>query len=212
MPKLSPTMETGVLSEWKVKVGDPVKEGDILAVVETDKSTMEMKSYDEGTVAQLVASPGDEVALGQLVLVLAGPGEDAKALAGKPTAEARAAAPKPKEESAPVELGEEQTRTPNAPEEGASADNGQERPAAGGRVRSSPLARKIAATAGVNLSQVAGSGPGGRVIRRDVETFLKERPARPAPTPPATAPVARPAAASRTSRRIPHSRMRKTIA
>src|SRR6516165_10249730 len=76
MPKLSPTMETGVISQWMVKVGDPVKEGDILADVETDKATMQMKAYDEGVVAHLDHSVGDEVALGQRVLVLAKKGED----------------------------------------------------------------------------------------------------------------------------------------
>ena len=101
MPKLSPTMESGVISQWMVKVGDQVKEGDILADVETDKATMQMKSYDEGIVAHLDHKVGDEVALGQRVLVLAKQGEDPKkiaaslggAKAGKPAAAPPSPAP-----------------------------------------------------------------------------------------------------------------------
>ena len=81
MPKLSPTMETGVIAQWLVKVGDQVKEGDVLAEIETDKATMQMKSYDEGTIVHIDHAAGDEVALGQRVLVLAQKGEDPKAVA-----------------------------------------------------------------------------------------------------------------------------------
>src|SRR6516165_1496672 len=109
MPKLSPTMETGVISQWMVKVGDAVKEGDILADVETDKATMQMKAYDEGIVAHLDHNVGDEVALGRRVLVLAKKGEDPKriaeslggAKAGKPAA-AAPAAPAPAAPQAPT--------------------------------------------------------------------------------------------------------------
>ena len=81
MPKLSPTMETGVIAQWLVKVGDQVKEGDVLADIETDKATMQMKSYDDGVIVHLDHAAGDEVALGQRVMVLAKKGEDPKQVA-----------------------------------------------------------------------------------------------------------------------------------
>ncbi len=92
MPKLSPTMETGVITQWLVKVGDQVKEGDLLADIETDKATMQMKSYDDGIIAHIDHQAGDEVALGQRVLVLAKKGEDPKQVAAQLGAGAGAAA------------------------------------------------------------------------------------------------------------------------
>ena len=233
MPKLSPTMESGVISQWLVKVGDPVKEGDVLADVETDKATMQMKSFDDGTVVLLDHGAGDEVKVNDRVLVLAKKGEDPKAVAAslgagngkKEEAKAPAQAPtasgpeKLHPEVAERPHPEESTNSPPHPEE----SNGQEphhvAAAAVGRVKSTPLARKIAASAKIDLGQVPGSGPGGRVVRSDVEEFLAARSApKPAPSAPPRAPAepaARPAAAAaRTvaSERIPHTRMRKTIA
>ncbi len=222
MPKLSPTMETGVLSQWLVKVGDAVKEGDILADVETDKATMPMKAFDDGTVALLDHAVGDEVKLGDRVLVLARKGEDPKQVAsqyggGKKAAPQRA----PEAADARAKPSSEPTSTPQRPEARRSDSNGREdgpgpqvaapEPAqagAGGRVKSSPLARKVAAAAQVDLAGIRGSGPGGRVVRRDVETFLESRPRAGA------APSGRPESPSRSlaAERIPHTRMRKTIA
>src|ERR1700761_3559464 len=116
MPKLSPTMESGVLSQWLVKVGDQVKEGDVLADVETDKATMPMKAFDDGVVAILDRAVGDEVKLGDRVLVLAKKGEDPKKVAdelgGKKTGGAKSVA--------------ESTSTPQKPEAHHAANNGQE--------------------------------------------------------------------------------------
>ncbi len=195
---------------------------------------MPMESFDEGTVARLDVNEGDEIALGQRVMVLAKKGEDPK----------QAADAVPKGQEAPASKAEEtvavhkdfdtqeQTNTPNQagaaaaprasatqhgqptiPTSGSHGGNGHggggvQAPAAGGRVKSSPLARKIAAEAQVDLAQVPGSGPGGRVIRRDVEAFLQNRPA--AATAGAPRPVA--ATAARETERVPHTRMRKTIA
>jgi len=230
MPKLSPTMENGVITQWLVKVGDVVKEEDVLAEVETDKATMPMKSYEDGTVAHLDVAVGDEVALGQRVLVLAKKGEDPKQVAAsyqgggksapaKPTAKA----PEPDEETPLAEdHDEERTNTPTSPERSTATSNGQDNRSSspapvhqdavagtqgGGRVKSSPLARKIAMAASVNLHQVKGSGPGGRVVRHDVESFVKARATAPKAAP-APSTVPRPLAAGR----IPHTRMRKTIA
>ncbi len=215
MPKLSPTMESGVITQWLVKVGDQVKEGDALADVETDKATMQMTSYDDGIVAHLDHNVGDEVALGQRVLVLAKKGEDPKQVAASLGGL----------KSAPH--GERQgrggtPRPPEAPSHAAPA-NGQEshvaevEPAvveaaaagASGRVKSSPLARKIAAAADVDLSRIKGTGPGGRVIRSDVESFVATRTRAPQP---AARPAAASAAPGRKTERIAHTRMRKTIA
>jgi len=204
MPKLSPTMESGVLAQWLVKIGDQVKEGDILADIETDKATMPMKAYDDGVVALLDRAVGDEVKLGERVLVLAKKGEDPKKIAEQ-LGGAKAGA---KASPAPAEA--------QAHANGTSANGqGSSVPAAaeevpvsiGGRVKSSPLARKIAAASQVDLHGIRGSGPGGRVIRSDVEQFIQTRGKAPAAMP-ATAAPSRSVAAER----IPHTRMRKTIA
>lgn len=236
MPKLSPTMENGQLVEWKVKVGDSVREGDILADVETDKASMPMKAFDDGTVAFLAIQPGDEVALNQLVMVLARKGEDPKEVAAKyagggavkETKAAAAAKPEPaaarpvRHESEAESFGDiadednvggETTNTPNHPEE--SSGNGQgdfhyEHPPATGRIKASPLARKVAASAGVDIARIKPSGPGGRVIRRDVEEFVKTAPkARPAA---AAASAAAPAPAAGKVEKVALTRMRSTIA
>ncbi len=210
MPKLSPTMESGKIAQWLVKVGDSVKEGDVLADVETDKATMPMHAFDEGTVAHLDFQVGEEAALGQRVLVLAKKGEDPKQVAAQVGGGSGG--------KAPTRSDQEKTNTPTHPEIDHAGANGREAPqqaaepepepvAAGGRVRSTPLARKVAAAAKLDIATIPGSGPGGRVIRSDVDAFVERRGKAPAPGRPA-APVAQPAAAERK----PHSNMRKTIA
>jgi pyruvate dehydrogenase E2 component (dihydrolipoamide acetyltransferase) len=212
MPKLSPTMETGVIAQWLVKVGDTIKEGDTLADIETDKATMPMKSYDDGIIVLLDHQAGEEVALGQRVMVLAKKGEDPKKVAESLGA-AKAAPAKSAPAAAAVSAGAA----------GHSSGNGESVPhtavAHGGRVKASPLARRIAESSQLELSQVAGSGPGGRVIRRDVEAALKagSKPKTAAASAPparvaAPLPPSRPAGAPLAAQRIPHSRMRKTIA
>ena len=225
MPKLSPTMETGVIAQWLVKVGDKIKEGDVLADIETDKATMQMKSYDDGTIVHIDHGAGDEVALGQRVMVLAKKNEDPKKVAadlglgGEANAAPKAAAQRA-EASTPVAAaaasGVASTGGLVADRAGGngnghpSSDNGQQAaavPSHGGRVKASPLARKLAASAQVELAGIQGSGPNGRVVRRDVEAAIQAGPSKtaaPQTAPTATAPIA--------AQRIPHSRMRKTIA
>jgi pyruvate dehydrogenase E2 component (dihydrolipoamide acetyltransferase) len=224
MPKLSPTMETGVIAQWLKKVGDTVKEGDALADIETDKATMQMKSYDDGTIVHIDHAAGDEVALGQRVLVLAKKGEDPKAIAAKlGSGSAQSASSVGKEKGAAEAKPASADPAPKASGAANSADNGQqtaarEQPrAAGGRVKSSPLARKVAAAASVDICQLSGSGPGGRIIRRDVEQYLQKKPqpgAAQAPPTSARGPStgAGGAPPPLAAQRIPHSRMRKTIA
>jgi pyruvate dehydrogenase E2 component (dihydrolipoamide acetyltransferase) len=233
MAKLSPTMESGQMVKWLVKVGDTVKEGDTLAEIQTDKAVMPMESFDEGVVAVLDVKEGDDIALGQRVLLLASKGEDPAKVAeaaGGGKAEAAPAAKeskKPAETKAPAEAEEaavpkeSKDKAESEAEEAAAGSNGQE--SAGGRVKSTPLARKIAAAAGADLGSIHGSGPAGRVIRRDVEAFLSTKAAGPeakkaAPggesgtaTPPAPTRPKFTAAPGETVR-IPHTPMRKTIA
>jgi pyruvate dehydrogenase E2 component (dihydrolipoamide acetyltransferase) len=248
MPKLSPTMETGVIAQWLVRVGDQVKEGDVLADIETDKATMQMKSYDDGTIVHIDHAAGEEVALGQRVMVLARKNEDPKKVAAglglggqaraKPAAGAEkaraAAAAQSVEDAAPVAAAAA-SGVASAGNGQASAGVGNGREAdedagepGGGRLKISPLARKLAASARVDLSRVRGSGPNGRIVRRDIQAFLQDEPPTApaaAPTPPraqpaqakpapAPAPAAPPrlAASPAAAQRIPHSRMRKTIA
>jgi len=145
MPKLSPTMESGIITQWLIKVGDPVKEGDALADIETDKATMQMKSYDDGIVAHLDHDAGAEVALGERVLVLAKKGEDPKQVAaalgsanGQVLQKASATAARVGQPAAQV------NHAPSQPTSGNSHQD-EEPVAVGGRVKSSPLARKVAA-------------------------------------------------------------------
>ncbi len=209
LAKLSPTMESGQLVKWFVKVGDQVKEGDTLADIQTDKAVMPMESFEEGTVAHLDVAEGDDIALGQRVLLLATKGEDVKQVASQAGSSAKPAkAAAPKTEAAPATAGAGHAPTTNG-------QNGHEQAAevpqhAGGRVKSSPLARKVAQASQVDIAEVPGSGPGGRVIRRDVDAFLQNRTTAPAAQ--SSQMTARPAAPIPSAGRIPHTPMRKTIA
>jgi pyruvate dehydrogenase E2 component (dihydrolipoamide acetyltransferase) len=224
MPALSPTMEEGNLAKWLVKEGDKVGPGDVIAEIETDKATMEVEAVDEGTVAKIVVPAGTEgVKVNALIAILAGEGEDASAAAkgGADAAPAKAEAPKEemKADAAPA------APKPEAPkEEAAPAPATTAAPArTGDRPFSSPLARRIAKDAGIDLSAVAGSGPHGRVIKKDVEAAIAGGGAKSAPTAaPATAPAAAPKPMSDDAvlklfeegsyDLVPHDGMRKTIA
>ena len=176
MPALSPTMETGTVSKWLVKVGDTVKSGDVLAEIETDKATMEVESIDEGVVAELVVAAGTEgVPVGQVIMRLQGEVEDAAAPKATPApakAEAPAAVAVPT--PAPVVAG-------NPPPTPAVPEGEKEE-----RVNASPLARRLAEAQGIALAGVTGSGPNGRIVRADVDAAVAK--------PAAAAPVAAAAA------------------
>jgi pyruvate dehydrogenase E2 component (dihydrolipoamide acetyltransferase) len=215
MAKLSPTMESGQMVRWLVKVGDKVKEGDNLAEIQTDKAVMPMEAFENGVVALLDVKEGDDIALGQRVLVLAAKGEDPKAVAEK-LRKGAAAAPGAAKAQAPAAASSGQEKETTKPEPlAASNGNGEhvaEAVPTGGRVKSSPLARKVAAEAKVNIGTIPGTGPGGRVIRRDVESFLANRPVAAAKTPDSGSAPSRPVVSPGQTVRIPHSPMRKTIA
>jgi pyruvate dehydrogenase E2 component (dihydrolipoamide acetyltransferase) len=208
MPALSPTMEEGTLAKWLVKEGDTVSSGDILAEIETDKATMEFVAVDEGKIARILVPEGsDGVKVGTPIAILAGEGEEVSAAAPAPKAEA-APPPKvdePKVEAAPPARGGGETpAAPPAPAAAAKADSGD-------RIKASPLARRLADAQGIDLSNLTGSGPGGRIVRADLGKAGGGAMAAPAPQ------AAAPAPAHVEPFDIPHeavklSNMRKTIA
>ena len=223
MPALSPTMEEGNLSKWLVKEGDKVKSGDVIAEIETDKATMEVEAVDEGTVAKLVVPAGTEaVKVNALIAILAADGEDVAAAAagGGSAAPAKAEAAPVKAEATPAAS---QPITDKAPAPSTPAPVAK----SGERVFASPLARRLAKEAGVELSAVSGSGPHGRIVKSDVEKAVSGGVAKAAP---ASATAAAPAAAAPAMAKgaseeavlklfepgsyelVPHDGMRKTIA
>ena len=175
MPALSPTMEKGNLAKWLKKEGDKVKAGDIIAEIETDKATMEYEAIDEGVLAKIVVPEGTaDVPVNQLIAVLAGEGEDVKAAASGAAKGAAAPVPAaaPPQQAKPAAAPASAAKTappPAAPVPTAApapvpqATNGH------GRIFASPLARRLAKDANIDISRVAGTGPHGRVIARDVE-------------------------------------------
>jgi len=235
MPALSPTMEEGTLAKWLVKEGDKVASGDILAEIETDKAKMEFDAVDEGTVARILVPEGSEgVKVGAPIAILAGEGEDAGAAASAspsppPAGEAKpgaagpgeVAAPKPDApiSSAPPKASAEAppapATSPSSPPLSRQGTEGQD------RIKASPLARRLAQAQNIDLSGIRGSGPGGRIVRADVDGAVGKVPA----DAPAGAPAPAAAAAlgghlvmpGPMEQAIPHeavklSNIRKTIA
>lgn len=200
MPKLSDTMEEGVIAKWNVKEGDTVEAGDIIAEVETDKATMDVEVFDGGTILKIVPGEGDAVPLGGLIAIIGDAGEDiSDLLAGDSGSGAGAESTPAKQEEK-----EEETITPTS-EAGSTSDDG--------RVKASPLAKKIAADKGIDLNTVNGSGPEGRIIKKDVETFTPSGGlTKPAATTSASTPVAVRTFESLESKEIKVSQMRKVIA
>ena len=163
MPALSPTMEDGTLAKWLVKVGDKVSAGDIMAEIETDKATMEFEAVDEGTIVAIAVPEGSEgVKVGTVIATLAGDEEPAAPVKAKPLAAA------PKAEAAPA---------PAAAPAALAGGPAIGKAAAGERIVASPLAKRIAAQQGVDLAQVSGSGPNGRIVKADVEAATAGAPA-----------------------------------
>ncbi len=236
MPALSPTMEEGNLAKWLVKEGDKVAPGDVIAEIETDKATMEVEAVDEGTVAKLVVPAGTEaVKVNALIAILAAEGEDvADAAKGGDAAPAKAEAKAeaPKQEAAKAEAPkEDKAEAAPAKADKPIADQGPapSTPApvskSGERIFASPLARRLAKDAGLDLSAVSGSGPHGRIVKTDVEKAAASGGAKAAPAAAQSAGAAAPAAAKGASDEnilklfaegsyelLPHDGMRKTIA
>ena len=170
MPRLSDTMEQGTVVKWNVKPGDKVKSGDVIADIETDKATMELQSYDDGVVAKLAVPEGQSVKVGSVILVLGAPGESV----AQSTVAAPEKAPAAKQAEGGSNLGTATaigTSVLTRPSV-AAPSNGAAAPTPGGRVFASPLARKIAGEAGFDLGRVEGTGPSGRITRKDVEAAM----------------------------------------
>jgi pyruvate dehydrogenase E2 component (dihydrolipoamide acetyltransferase) len=224
MPALSPTMTEGTLAKWHVKEGDVISSGDVLAEIETDKATMEVESIDEGTVGKLLVAEGAEgVPVNQVIAVLLEEGEDASVIdasvgAAPPPA---VAAEAPAAEAPPAATAATAAAAP-AP----AAAQAVAQAVDGARVFASPLARRMAAQSGLDIARVGGSGPHGRVVKRDIEAALAGAPlaapaAAVAPAPAATVPTAAPAGPGPQQmadllgmayRLEPANNMRKTIA
>jgi pyruvate dehydrogenase E2 component (dihydrolipoamide acetyltransferase) len=227
MPALSPTMEKGNLAKWLKKEGDTVKSGDVIAEIETDKATMEVEAVDEGTIAKILVPEGtQDVPVNDVIAVMAGDGEDVKAAgasaakpapkppeapapkAAAPAPSPAAAAPAPKPAAAPAPA-------PQAAASSAPQTNGQ------GRIFSSPLARRLAKEAGIEISRIAGTGPHGRIIAHDVEQAKSGKGLKAPAAAPAGGPALAPSMSDQQVRAlfeegsyevVPHDGMRRTIA
>jgi pyruvate dehydrogenase E2 component (dihydrolipoamide acetyltransferase) len=206
MPKLSDTMTEGTLVKWHKQVGDFVEIGDVLAEVETDKATMEMEAFDEGTLTEILVQEGEKAVIGSVLAVLNGNGDEAPA----PASVAPAAAITPSAQPAA-------NSQPSAPAAASCCD--------GERIKASPLARKVASDLGIDLANISGTGPGGRIVREDVEKSgkspskaasaaakLSEAVKARATAPAAPAPQAIQPTAREGDERIELSSMRKVIA
>ena len=187
MPKLSPTMEEGQLSRWLKKEGDTVSMGEPIAEIDTDKATMEMQALGNGVLRKILIKEGESAPLGQLIAIIGEPEEDISSLLkAAPAAEKKDTAPlqEKRSEATPEQATEEEEKKAKAPQpasptakatapelDGKSGPTSAQ-PQTGGRVVVSPIAARMAAEGGVNLSAIAGTGPGGRIIKRDVEAAL----------------------------------------
>jgi pyruvate dehydrogenase E2 component (dihydrolipoamide acetyltransferase) len=229
MPALSPTMEKGNLAKWLKKEGDKVKSGDVIAEIETDKATMEVEAVDEGTIAKILVPEGtQDVPVNDVIAVMAGDGEDVKAAGAgaasappKPAA-AEAAAAKPaaapaSAPAAPAAKAQPPAGPAPAPQAASAASQGNGH----ARIFSSPLARRLAKEAGIELGRINGSGPHGRIVARDVEDAKSGKGLKA----PAAAPSGAPGIAPSMSDKqilalfepgsyeiVPHDSMRRTIA
>jgi pyruvate dehydrogenase E2 component (dihydrolipoamide acetyltransferase) len=229
MPALSPTMEKGNLAKWLKKEGDQVKSGDVIAEIETDKATMEVEAVDEGTIAKILVPEGtQDVPVNNVIAVLAGDGEDVNAAgAGAASAPPKAAeapkaeAPKaeaPKAAAAPAAKADAPKVPAAAPQQAPATQAAPQ--SNGARVFASPLARRLAREAGIEVSRIAGSGPHGRIVARDVDGAKSGKGLKPAAAGAPSAPAAvgpsdqqvRALFKDDAYEAVPHDNMRKVIA
>lgn len=227
MPKLSDTMSVGTLINWLKNEGDKVEPGDMIAEVETDKATMELEAFEEGILLKQVAKEGDQIPIGGAVAVIGEKGEkvDLEALGANtdpPTqeeleaqeeAEAEAGSEEEKSEKKPEEKGDQESRKTEEESETEAAEKKEEKSSgkSDGRIKASPLARKLAEKKGIDLATVKGTGPGGRIVKADVEAVSgkESKPAAKAAAPVASAATGTPIAQEG---KIPLSNMRTVIA
>ncbi|HCY56776.1 MAG TPA: pyruvate dehydrogenase complex dihydrolipoamide acetyltransferase [Oceanicaulis sp.] len=236
MPALSPTMEEGTLSRWLVKEGDEVKSGDVIAEIETDKATMEVEAVDEGRVGKILVEGGSEgVKVNAVIAVLLEEGEDESAVKDVQSSASQKPAPKDegkgkesKSSETPAERSESRGREQDkdeVPDRAKSASGSSSQKGEGSRLKASPLAKRMAEQEGLDLASLEGSGPNGRIVKRDIEAALKdgapkaakadsapETKAAPAKTEPGKISVASLNLEEGTYEIVPLDGMRKTIA
>jgi pyruvate dehydrogenase E2 component (dihydrolipoamide acetyltransferase) len=215
MPKLSEAMETGKVIQWLKREGETIKGGDVIAEIETDKANVEIEAFGSGVLRKIIVEPGGQVPVGDLIALIADPADDISSVTAAPPqttagtaakTAAQVASPGPAPANAAVPPAETyQSRPATTRVVPLSGPPSAERaipggvPATGGRLKASPLAKKIASQSGVDLRLVHGSGPGGRIVRRDVEAALSA----PRPTAEAVRPATPPAPAARPAFVIP---------
>lgn len=214
MPKLSDTMEEGVIAKWNISEGDKIEAGDVIAEVETDKATMEVEAFDPGTVLKILVDEGDAVPLGGIMAIVGEEGEDISDLlkeAENANGDSSSEDKSDKESSGKEKKKESSDKKEFDPIlEGVDSGNGKEKvteeePDDDGRIKASPLARKMAEDKGIKLSAVDGSGPEGRIIKRDIENYKPEEAKK-------EGAVQIPSYASEEDEEIKISQMRKAIA
>ena len=215
MPQMGYDMTQGTIVRWTKKVGERVTKGDIVAEIETDKATVEIEAFDSGTLLRVLAEPGQTVPVGQPIATLGSADEKL------PDAPAAAPAPEPKKEepapaATPQPREDKRNAQPAAPARPAAAPRRVAAAPASGDIRSTPMARQRAQELGVDLAQVQGSGPGGRILHSDVDAFAEANAPRESP---ATEPEAQPAGPAKQAPPLPEgaedielSRLRQTIA
>jgi len=209
MPKMSDTMEEGTIAQWLVKVGDTVSSGDIMAEVETDKATMELESYEDGTLLYIGPKDGESVPVDAVLAIVGEKGADfetlLKAQTQKVATAPAAEAPTKQESAAPVAAAAPVAQAVTATTTSITTSNG--------RVKASPLAKKLASDKGYDIGQIAGSGENGRIIKRDVEAYSPQQASSPAAATSSTSAVALPVVVGEESYEdVTLSQMRKTIA
>lgn len=219
MPRLSDTMDSGTIARWLKHEGDEVKRGEIIAEIETDKANMELESYSSGILAKIIVQEGESVGLGEPIAMIAASADEAREMSqsGTPAAVASANAT-----SAPTGTPATESAPAASPPEHSVSGNGAEPGGvdAGGRIKVSPLARRLAQENGIDLARLTGTGPGGRITKDDVQAFVKGGDVAPAAAPetPAVAEQPQPeapapaAAKGRQGTRAEMSRMQRTIA
>ncbi len=216
MPRLSDTMTEGVIAGWHKKVGDPVKKGDLLADVETDKATMELESYKDGKLLYIGAQQGDKVPVNALLCII---GDESKVDVDAIVAASKgggAATSGEANEAAPTQGEAQPTTQAAAQPQAAPAEEAAPVASEGGRVKASPLAKKLAEEKGIDIKQVQGSGDNGRIVKKDVDNYVpaaKSAGSEKAPAAQSAAPQAPSAPAGQVNfTEAPISQMRKTIA
>ncbi|HEU5098491.1 MAG TPA: dihydrolipoamide acetyltransferase family protein [Roseiflexaceae bacterium] len=231
MPRLSDTMSEGTVGKWLKKPGDAVADGEIIAEIETDKATMELQAFESGTLQQILIPEGQTVPIGQTIAIIGDGAAPAEAAPPAQEQQAEASAPASSTQQAPTEEGSPETiarntaeaqaqtqQAPSSPPPQAAAPAGQSNGQAGdARVKASPLARRMAEERGIDLRQVQGTGPGGRIIKENIEGFQPTKDegrktkdeAAPAAQPAAPQPAAAPAPNAAAE---PLGRMRRAIA